>query len=166
MIQVSTVAATEKVSSSKRNKAVFLIGLIGVLAVGGVFAGLTAKALWVRSVTSSVFNKYVIDHNVGKAEISDDASGFQGDFCVLHLNQPIPQAQLQQETLDLMHHYQDLDGGRILSIQYNVPNSSKKVIESDAVYDPTTKIVSMTLNEGGQKVVKQKVDWSDQGDAS
>lgn len=166
MIPVSSVAATGKVSSSKRNKMVFLFGLIGVLAVGGIFASLTAKALWVRSVTSSVFNKYVIDHHVGQAEISDDASGFQGDFCVLHLNQPIPAAQLQQQTLDLMFHYHDLDGGRILSIQYNVPNSNKKVIESDAVYDPTTQIVSMTLNAGDQKVVKQKVDWSETGDAT
>lgn len=156
----------EKANTRSRNKLLFLIGLIGVLAVGGVFASLTVKALWVRSVTSSVFNKYVLDHKIGTAEVSDDASGFQGDFCVLHLNQPIPQDQLQEQTLDLMYHYHDLDGGRILSIEYNVPGTGKKVIESDAVYEPGTETVSLTLNEGGQRVVKQKVDWSGSGDAS
>lgn len=162
---MTSIAEPRRVGMT-RNRVLFLIGLVGVLAIGGAFASLTAKALWVRSVTSSVFTKYVIDQKIGHAEVADDASGFQGDFCVLHVNQPIPKDQLEQQTLNLMYHYHDLDGGRILSIQYNPLGTGKKVIESDAVYDANTQTVTMTLNEGSQQVIKQQVDWEDTGDAS
>lgn len=154
-------------TTMRRNKSLMIVGLLGVLALGGIFATLTVKALWIRSATGSVFNKYVIDHGIGHAEVADDASGFQRDFCVLHLNHPIADGQLQAETLSLMREYHDLDGGDSLSIQYSVPGTGKTETEADAVYDAASKTVTMTLNEGGQKrVAKQSVAWPDSGDGS
>lgn len=143
----------------KRNRMYFLIGAFLVLLFGGGFAYETIKALHVRSLTGAVFNTYVINHGIGTAEISDDASGFQQDFCVLHLNRPIPSTELLSQTMKLMYEYHELDGGTTLSIRYNEHGTT--ITESDAVYNQASQTVVITLNEGDTKrTVQQHVAWS------
>jgi len=145
--------------NAKRNRMYFIIGAIIVLLFAGGFAYETVKALQVRSLTGAVFNTYVINHGIGTADITDDASGFQQDFCVLHLKQPIPEKQLLSETMSLMYRYNDLDGGTTLSIRYN--ENGKSITQADAVYNVGTETVLVTLNEGANKrVVKQHVNWA------
>lgn len=144
----------------RRNRWILVGALIGLLALGGVFAAMTEQALYVRSKTGSVFNTYVIQHGIGHAEVADDVSGFQGDFCVLHLNKPLPQARLQSRALQLMQQYYNLDGGTTLSIRYQNPATGKEVDQADVVYSDGSGDVSLILNVGQvRKTVHVKVDW-------
>jgi hypothetical protein len=143
------------------------MGVVIVLVFGLVFALLTRRALYVRAVTSSVFNQYVIDHHIGHAEVSDDASGFQGDFCVLYVNHRIPDAELKDQTLRLLYEYHDLDGGDILSIQYDVPGQGKRVTLADAVFHAESQTVSLSLNlTTGKRLLTVPVHWNTSNDAS
>ncbi|MCL6548389.1 MAG: hypothetical protein K6T30_05720 [Alicyclobacillus sp.] len=152
-------------SRVRRNRLLLLSWTALVLAIGGFFAHETIRALYVRSVTGSVFADYVLTHHIGRAQISDDESGFQKDFCVLQLNHPIPAAHLTQQMADLMYHYHDLDGGTMLTAAYRTP-SGKWVTEADAVYDESRETLILTLHAGGQnRVVKEKVEWASGTDA-
>ncbi|MCF8567221.1 hypothetical protein LLE49_21095 [Alicyclobacillus tolerans] len=159
-----TVGQPSAKASSRRNKLLFVFGAILLLGVGGMIATETIHALSVRAKTGSVFNTYVIDHHIGIADISDDASGFQSDFCVLHLNQPIPDKQLEQQALSLMHQYYKLDGGNSMTIVYSSRGSDKSVTQADAYYHSADQTVLLTLNTAsGKKLVSEHVNWPSNG---
>ncbi|MBX5436992.1 MAG: hypothetical protein IRZ33_07220 [Alicyclobacillaceae bacterium] len=146
----------------RRNRLLLLGWIALVLALGGFFAHATIRALYVRSVTGSVFADYVIQHHIGRAQIADDESGFQKAFCVLTLNRPIPPARLEQEVANLMYHYHDLDGGTELLVAYR--SGGKLVTQADAVYDESRQLLVMTLHAGGQsRSVQRHVSWTSSG---
>lgn len=147
----------------KRNRLWIIIGGIVVVAFAVTFASMTMVALHMRQANGSVFAKYVIDHHIGTAQIQDDASGFQGDFCVLQLNHPIPKGQLETESLALMREYNSLDGGTSLNIVYQDSAHNKQVTEASLLYDAAGHVVHMTLLEGRAHVQKDKpVQWTQQ----
>lgn len=156
-------------SAPRRNRAMrsklwFIIGALMVLGIGAGYATETVRALHVRSITGSVFNQYVIQHNIGRAQVADDASGFQGDFCVLSLNQPIPATQLEQSALQLMFHYHDLDGGHTLSIDYTPAHGGQTLHQADVYYDAGASAVSITTHVGSTtRTVQRHVDWASGG---
>jgi hypothetical protein len=160
--------ATDDARRVRRNRLYFLAGLAVVLALGGTFAHLTLQALNVRATTSSEFPQYVVDHRIGHAEIADDESGMQQDFCVVHLNKAPPDSQIANELLDLLNHYHQLDGGTILTAEYDIPGTGKNTILGDAVLNEETNTVRLTVNTAsGKHVVERHVDWnSKDSDAS
>jgi hypothetical protein len=163
----SSSGSSNRPYGMRRSRIMFLVGAVIVLVFGATFAMLTRRALYVRAHTSSVFNQYVLDHHIGHAEISDDASGFQGDFCVLYVNHRIPDAELKDQALHLLYEYHDLDGGDILSIQYNVPGQEKRITLADAVFHPDSQSVSLSLNlTTGKQLMTIPVHWETSGDAS
>lgn len=144
-----------------RSRVWFVVGALLVLSIGGFFAHEVTRALYVRSQTGSVFADYVIQHHLGKAVISDDSSGFQMDFCVLHLNHPIPQNQLASETFALMKEYHSLDGGISLTLVYSEQATGKTVTQAMAEFLPNQGLVSMTLTKGTlRQTVTKRVNWS------
>ncbi|GGJ08598.1 hypothetical protein GCM10010885_17150 [Alicyclobacillus cellulosilyticus] len=146
----------------RRNRTLLLAWLALVLAIGGTFAAETVRALQFRAKHQSVFNHYVIVHRIGWAEVSTDALGLQGDFCVLHLRRPIPASVLAAQTFALMTRYHAMDGGHSLTIEYADPHTGRAVIQADAVYDPASHRLLMTLHEGDRLVtVERRVDWQD-----
>ena len=148
-------------SSRSRSRRLFIYGAVLVLAIGGFFAYEVTRALYVRSHTGSVFNTYVIQHHIGQAQISDDSSGFQLDFCVLHLTKPIPQSELEFQTFSLMQKYHELDGGISMTLVYADPSTGKTVTEATAQFLPQQGIVSMTLGQGDiRRTVTRKVNWN------
>lgn len=142
-----------------------MLGAVIVVFIGSVYATETIHALHVRSITGSEFATYVADNHIGQAVVSDDASGFQDDFCVLTLEKPIPNSQLQAETLQLMYQYHNLDGGTSLSIVYD--QNGKQFMQADAIYNPGSQSVTMELNYGNtKKDINQHVDWDEDTDVS
>lgn len=132
-------------TGTRKGKIQFLIGAAIIVVLAIAFASITMWALRIRSATSSVFAKYVTSQKIGTAQVTDDASGFQSDFCVLHLNHPVPTDQLQSETMGLFEKYHQLDGGDHLTLEYTTANG-KTVIQSDAVLVDNSH-VSITLHE-------------------
>lgn len=131
-------------ASVPKSRVQFLIGAGIVLVLALAFAAITMWALRIRSQTGSEFSKYVVSHHLGTAEVTDDASGFQTDFCVLHLNAAIPDSKLKTETVALFTTYHQLDGGDHLTLEY-AGKDGKTVIQSDAVLVGNTN-VSLTLH--------------------
>lgn len=147
----------------RRNRWWFIAALIGVLAIGGIFARAASRALYVRSVTGSVFADYVLKHHLGHAVVTDDASGFQDDMCTLYLNRQIPESRLKQTTVKLAYQYYSLDGGNTLSIVYDDRRTHHQVTEASTFY-PGGDTLMVTLNAGGRKWVAQvPVHWPPSG---
>lgn len=144
----------------RRNRLWFLFGAAVVLALAGLFAHLTLQALTVRATTSTEFGQYVSDHGIGQVELMHDASGFDEDFMVLHLNQAVPEDRLQSQVTEWMQTYYQLDGGTTLTIDYADPATGRRVVQADAVLDPARHILTLTLNQGGERrVVRTSVSW-------
>lgn len=151
----------------KRNRIYFVLGSILVLLIGSLFAWGAHQALVVRSKTGSVFATYIVKHDLGSASVIDDASGFQGDFCVLKLKRPFSAGSLRNKVQSMAWQYYNLDGGTNLTIQYTVTGSHQSVIQASTVYEPSTHTLSMSLRTpNGMKSVAEKVDWPDNGDNS
>jgi len=159
------VGGKMKMKGKTKNRLYFVFGALIVLAIGGTFAKLTTQALYVRSITGAVFNTYVINHHIGRAQISDDASGFRGDFCLLNLNKAIPPNEIVDTTMSLMERYHTLDNGTSLSLVYAQPSTGKSIKESDAVYDESLQTVTITVDLAAkQQVVVKHVDWVNESD--
>ncbi|MCL6636730.1 MAG: hypothetical protein K6T26_02165 [Alicyclobacillus sp.] len=143
----------------RRNKLWMLAGAALVLAMALEFAHLTRTALTIRAATSSEFSQYVLDHGLGHTELAHDSSGFDNEFCILHLNHPVPTDQLAATTLSLLHEYYQLDQGTSLTLVYDQGNGHQ-VIQADGLYDPRSQQVTLTLNLGEDKrVVHETVQW-------
>lgn len=163
MISVQSPSTPLTPSTIRRNRLFFVVGAVGVLGIGGIFAHAAFHALYVRSITGSVFANYVIQHHIGQADVTDDASGFQGDMCTLYLNKPIPQAKLKQTTVGLAYQYYSLDGGDTLTITYTDATTHRQVVEASSFY-PGGSTLMVTLNEGARKLAeKVPVDWPSNG---
>lgn len=157
---MSSTPVSANAAAVKRNRIMFLSGAVIVLFFAGLFAYWTHKALYVRSVTSSIFAKYVIDNHVGTASIQDDPSGLQADTCFLHLTKPIPTAQLEKEVENLAYQYYNLDGGTIMDVEYDTPGKPT-LIQADTVYEDGAGTLSMTLNFNGvRKIINKTEKWA------
>lgn len=157
----STRVAAHIKTGQSRSRTLFVLGGVLVLSIGGFFAYEVSHALYVRSVTGSVFDTYVINHHIGHADISDDSSGFQADFCVLHLNKPVLQSNLASETYALMEKYHQLDGGTSMTLVYSDSATGKQITEASVEFLPAQKSVTMTLHRGSTlQTLTKKVDWS------
>ena len=144
----------------RRSRLAFMLGALLLLGIGGLYARETTHALYVRSLTGSVFNTYVLSHKLGQAQIQDDSSGFQSDFCVLHLYHPLPATGLAAETLALLKTYHSLDGGSSLTLRYTSPTTGKDITQASAEYFPAQGLVTMTINVGdNQTTVSEHVQW-------
>jgi len=145
----------------RRSRLLFVLGALLLLGIGGAFARETIHALYVRSVTGSVFNTYVLSHQIGHAQIQDDSSGFQTDFCVLHLDHPLPTNGLAEETLALLDKYHSLDGGASITLMYTSPTTGKDVTQAAAQYFPAQDLVTMTIDGGENRTtLTQHVKWA------
>jgi hypothetical protein len=148
--------------SPARNKLLFIFGGLIIIGTASVFASATLQALRIRSVTSSEFNKYVIQNHIGTAQETEDESGIEGDFCTLLLNHPLPSKTLQKSVVNLLYHYHNLDGGTNLEIDEHVPGSTKVNVVADTIYDQTSQTVSVNLhNASNDRVIKVHVNWTD-----
>lgn len=157
--------STSQERSLKKSRWQFVFGGVILVGLAVTFAMLTIQALNIRANTSSEFMDYVAQHGIGTAEVSDDASGFQGDFCVLHLKQPIPAEDLKAEAMQLFQEYNQLDGGQRLTIEY--AQGSKTTIQADAILLSNGKDVSLSLHEHGtSQMVQVPISWSPSGDQS
>ncbi|KPV42599.1 hypothetical protein [Alicyclobacillus ferrooxydans] len=135
-------------NGTKKSRLQFIIGAVIVLVLAATFASITMWALSIRSKTSSEFAKYVLSHHIGQAVVTDDASGFQTDFCVLHLDQPIPDNALKARAMGLFETYHQLDGGEHLTLEY-AAEGGKAVIEADVVLiDSTHAALTLHLSTG------------------
>lgn len=148
----------------RRNRVYFVFGSILTLAIGGTFAWGAHKALVVRSLTGSEFATYVVDHHVGTVAVSDDASGFQGDFAVLTLNHPYSESSLLAGAKQMAWQYYNLDGGINLSIEYRNPATHKTEVQASTLYLAQNHSLSINLRGPNlSKSVVEKVTWPDNG---
>ena len=131
-------------AQARRGKRQFMIGAVIVLVMAVAFASITIWALAIRQKTGSEFSKYVLSHHIGQAVVTNDESGFQDAFCILHLNKPIPDTELQKQAMTLFQAYSSLDGGSHLTLEYTDPKG-KTSIEADVVQVDTSH-VSLTLH--------------------
>lgn len=158
-MEKATVQVTDG-KVAKRNRIIILVGAVGVLLLALVFANLTLQALNVRATTSSEFITYVAQHHIGRAELSEDFSKMQQDFCLLHVDHAIPNSELKGDLLSWVEQYYKLDGGHSLTVEYDIPGTNQKQILGDALYDEETKTVHLTMSvDGTKEVVNQTVNW-------
>lgn len=151
----------------RKNRLYFLGGAVLVLGIVGVFTWGSERALYVRTVTGSIFSHYVVTHHIGQASVSDDASGFQSDFSVVTLNQRIPVARLKQEVETLAQQYYDLDGGTSLTVQYNDPISHRVVVQASTNYSVAQGFLNVLLRTGnGQQQWRVPENWSRGGNVN
>ena len=154
----SVKRTAEEQRKLRRSRLYFIFGAIIIAVFIVLFSTQTTKALYVRSQTGAVFNTYVISHHIGTADISDDASGFQGDFCVLHVNKLIPTKDLMQQAMSLASRYYDLDGGTNMSIVAMV--NGKNLTQASTVYEASSNTLMMTFNDGHREwSIDRKVKW-------
>ena len=133
-----------QVARAIRSRRQFIIGSVIVLLLAVVFASITVWALSIRQRTGSEFSNYVLTHHIGQAVVTNGNSGFQGVFCILHLNQPIPDTQLKAQAMGLFEKYSSLDGGNHLTLEYTDARG-KTTIEADVV-EVDASHVSLTLH--------------------
>lgn len=157
--QVQAGSAKSAGEYRRRNRLYFLAGAVLVLAIGGTYAWSVISALAIRAATGAEFATYVVKHHIGKASITSDSSGVQSDFCVLQLNQPIPDAQLSSQAFQLMQTYHNLDGGDTLTIQYRAQSHTR--VEASVYYNSSAQTVTMDLQRtDGRAVVERHVQWT------
>jgi hypothetical protein len=155
-----TDAPKRGLSRTTRNRLLLLLGAAVVVFFALTFAFMTRQALSLRAQHSSEFAQYVMDHGIGRAEVASDASGFQADFCVLHLTRPPSGNRLKADTIAWMHQYVALDGGTSLTVVYDDPRTGSQVTEADAVYRPDRHMLYVTVHQGpGAGTYRQRVDW-------
>ncbi|MCL6631884.1 MAG: hypothetical protein K6T63_04550 [Alicyclobacillus herbarius] len=145
----------------RRNRLWLLLGGAIVVLFAVSFAVMTRQALHLRAQNSSEFRDYVLAHHLGQAEIASDATGFQTNFCVLHLHAPPHPDELRGDLVRWMRAYAELDGGTHLTVVYQDPRTGRTVTEGDAVYQPQTDRLFVTIHQGPQAgSYRQRVDWS------
>lgn len=154
------VRRSDFLQARRRSRRWVIVGAAIIVAFALTFSGLTVKALSIRSNTSSEFSKYVITHNIGHSEVSDDSSGLESDFCVLYLNQPISDAELTPKVLSLFQVYNQLDGGDSLTVEYT-PTHGKVQIEADVeLLNSGTAVAIIEHLQSGKTVSMQRpVSW-------
>ncbi|MCL6454920.1 MAG: hypothetical protein K6T78_15035 [Alicyclobacillus sp.] len=146
--------------SRRRSRMWFILGGVLVLGFGGLFASLTIQALNIRAHTSSEFSRYVVQHHVGTAELTDDPTGIEEPFTVVHLSHSIPDGALTSEAAQLFQVYNQLDGGDQLELVDSSRSRTSQVV-ANVQFLPGDKemVIVEHLSNGRTTSVRLPVKW-------